>query len=260
MESTLSTTTFIKGNDVTLTVSDVEVDFPLVMWVINYTSSDLSKSHNQLDNEGRLFASEIESLTVTQTVSSKHSNITTLTPILIEAHNPAQGLGWATTHSISENEYTLGTTVPITYRWGDIVLSGIVNWVKQWFHTKEEMDTLFLTDSGWQTCSLNSGYSVYTSGTTLRVRKTGKIVQINGVFKNNSSVTSSITAVKFATIPTGYRPSKQQVKVCQGSNMSRWTLTVNSSGEMFWARYGTDSYATASSGSWLIYTMTYMID
>ena len=136
----------------------------------------------------------------------------------------------------------------------------IVTWLRQWFNTKEEHDSMMFTDSGWQNCTLNSGYSVYTSGKNLRVRKTGKIVQINGVFKNNSSVTSSTTAVKFATIPSGYRPSTEQVKVCQGSDMNRWTLIVNSSGEMFWSRYGTSSYATASSGRWLPYTMTYMID
>lgn len=140
-------------------------------------------------------------------------------------------------------------------------LSGIVTWLRQWFNTKEEQDTLFFTDSGWKTCSLSSGYSVYTSGTNLRVKKRGKIVEVTGVFKNNSALgTSSTTAIQFATIPSGYRPSQQQTKVCQGTNMNRWLLTVSSDGKMTFARYGTTSYQSISAGSWFPYTLTYMID
>lgn len=140
-------------------------------------------------------------------------------------------------------------------------LSSIVTWLKQWFNTKEEHDAMLFTNSGWKSCTLSSGYTVYTSGTTLRVRKIGKFVEVSGIFKNsNASSTSSTTGVKFATIPSGYRPSQQQTQVCQGSNMNRWLLTINTSGEMFWSRYGTNAYAAASAGSWFPYTITYMVD
>lgn len=140
-------------------------------------------------------------------------------------------------------------------------LEGVVRWLKQWFNTKEEHDAMLFTDSGWQSCTLSSGYTVYTSGTTLRVRKVGKFVEVSGIFKNsNASSTSSTTGVQFATIPSGYRPSAQQTQVCQGSNMNRWLLTINTSGGMFWSRYGTSSYAAASAGSWFPYTITYMVD
>ncbi len=138
-------------------------------------------------------------------------------------------------------------------------LSGIVTWLKQWFNTKEEHDAMLFTDSGWQTCTLKSGYAVYTSGTTLRVRKVGKMVQANGVFKNNSTLSAS-SNVQFATLPSGYRPSQEQVKVCQGSDMNRWLLRITADGAMTLSRYGTSSDASASSGRWLPYCITYMVD
>lgn len=137
-------------------------------------------------------------------------------------------------------------------------LSGIVTWLKQWFNTKEEQNTLLFTDSGWQTCTLSSGYTVYTSGTTLRVRKVGKFVELSGVAKSSAEKTNG--EYQFATIPSGYRPAATQEKVCQGSGMNRWLLTVKSTGAMTIARYGTTAYATQPSGVWLPYTITYMVD
>lgn len=138
-------------------------------------------------------------------------------------------------------------------------LSGIVTWLKQWFNTKEEQNTLLFTDSGWQTCTLSSGYAVYTSGTNLRVRKVGKIVQVNGVFKNNNTLSAS-SNVQFATLPSGYRPSQEQVKICQGSDLYKWLLRIKADGAMTLSRYGTSSDASASSGRWLPYCITYMVD
>lgn len=264
MQSSISNTTWKEGDEITLTVTisnNDSIDFPLILWVINYSSSDLSKSSSTLMSEGKVFDSVIQSSETTQTVSSNHLNTTTLTPILIDAHNPAQGLSSATSTPISDNEYIIGTTYNISCILGDVILSGIVTWLRNWFNTKEEHDAMLFTNSGWQTCTLSSGYTVYTSGTTLRVRKMGKFVEVSGIFKNsNASSTSSTTAVKFATIPSGYRPSQQQTQVCQGSGMNRWLLTINTSGEMFWSRYGTNAYAAASAGSWFPYTITYMVD
>ena len=262
MQSSISSTQWKEGDTITLTATPTNMEYPVTIWVINYTATDLNECGADLINNGKVFAADVEETVITQTVTSSALSIHTLTPICIDCLTPhyVSQTMYMPFSTLQQNgrTYEVGTTYNILH--GDVVLSGIVTWLKNWFNTKEEHDSMMFTDSGWQTCSLNSGYAVHSSGTSLRVRKTGKLVQINGVFKNNSSVTSSTTAVKFATIPTGYRPSKQQVKVCQGTDMNRWALLVNSSGEMFWARYGTDSYATASSGRWFPYTMTYMID
>lgn len=137
-------------------------------------------------------------------------------------------------------------------------LSGIVTWLKNWFNTKEEHDAMLFTDSGWKTCTLSSGYAVYTSGTTLRVRKVGKLVQVSGVVKNSSAMSSS--SGTFATIPTGYRPHHTIHHICQGSSMNKWSLGVNPNGNLTIFRYGADSLANPGSGTWFPYTLTYLVD
>lgn len=139
-------------------------------------------------------------------------------------------------------------------------ITGIVTWLKQWFYTKEEVDDLLLSDSGTQSCTISTGYSVYTSGTSLRVRKIGKNVLVNGVFKNNSQVTSTNNQIQFATLPSGYRPTNTQVKICQGSGVSRWLLRIYSNGQMTWERYGVSTNNTITSGSIYEYSICFMVD
>lgn len=137
-------------------------------------------------------------------------------------------------------------------------LEGVVRWLRKWFNTKEEHDEMLFTDSGWQTCTLKSGYVVYTSGTNLRVRKVGKVVQISGVVKNSSALSSS--SGTFATIPTGYRPHHNINHICQGTGMNKWALVVNPGGDLKFFRYGADSLANPGSGTWFPYTLTYLVD
>ena len=56
-------------------------------------------------------------------------------------------------------------------------ISGIVTWLKQWFYTKDEIDTQ-LPDSGWQSLTLSSGYANYNSTEILQIRKIGKFVEM----------------------------------------------------------------------------------
>lgn len=240
-----------------------------VVWIANYSpqNDDQYKLNQQNSVVKRDYrpSGGISTLIYSKTITENDLDITTLTAFYFNNYGDTSITSNYSTPNDYEDIVYLGEYYDKSETFNVNIyngkkLSGIVTWLQNWFNTKEEHDEMLFTDSGWKTCTLNSGYSVYTSGTNLRVRKTGKLVQINGVFKNNSSVTSSASNVKFATIPTGYRPSKQQVKVCQGSGMARWLLTVNSDGEMFWSRYGTDSYEATSSGRWLPYTMIYMID
>ena len=117
---------------------------------------------------------------------------------------------------------------------------------------------MLFTDSGWVTCTPWIYYEVYTSGTTLRVRKIGKTVELSGIIK--STYEEDSTEHQIAQISTGYRPSQQQTKVCQGSGMNRWLLTVKTDGKMTCTRYGTTSYSSQAKGAWLPYTITYMVD
>ena len=139
-------------------------------------------------------------------------------------------------------------------------ISGIVTWLKQWFYTKDEIDTQ-LPDSGWQSLTFSSGYTNYNTTEPLQIRKIGKFVEIRGIIKPTAQKSASTNAVQFATIPTGYRPSYQfRSAICQGSGMIKWHLTAETDGKLCWSRYGSASSVAVPSGAWLCVHITYMID
>ncbi len=139
-------------------------------------------------------------------------------------------------------------------------ISGIVTWLKQWFYDKNEIDTQ-LSDSGWQALTFSSGYANYNSTEPLQIRKIGNFVEIRGIIKPTAQKTASTSAVQFATIPTGYRPTYTfRTTIAQGSGMNRWHLTAETDGRLCWSRYGITSSVNLPSGAWLCVYMTYMID
>lgn len=139
-------------------------------------------------------------------------------------------------------------------------ISGIVTWLKQWLYTKDEIDTKLL-DSGWQNLTLSSGYANYNSTEILQIRKIDKFVEIRGIIKPTAQKTASTSAVQFATIPTGYRPTYQfRSAICQGSGMNKWHLTAETNGNLCWSRYGTTSSIALPSGAWMCVHITYMLD
>ena len=269
MQSTISSTEFYEGKEITLTAEpDEGANDNLFYWVINFTTNDLQYSIQELGIQGKAFkpirSSGIDEATGTVTVTQQANSINTLTPLLLQVPM-TKYIGTATNTALNSNAFfaDTGTTYNITWvnppAQTQKTITGIVTWLRNWFNTKEEIDEMILTDSGWQTCTLSSGYAVYTSGTTLRVRKVGKIVHATGVFKNNNTLSAS-SNVQFATLPSGYRPSQEQVKICQGSDAYKWLLRIKTDGAMTLSRYGTSSDASASSGRWLPYCITYMVD
>lgn len=113
----------------------------------------------------------------------------------------------------------------------------------------------------WKTLTIASGFAAYTAGSTEpKYRVNGNIVTVTGAVKPTAVVTSNTTGVKFASgIASQYRPAMTLAFVCQGSGLNRWVLQINSSGELFVARYGTNDYVDISSGAWLIFTVSYSI-
>ena len=89
----------------------------------------------------------------------------------------------------------------------------------------------------------------------------GNVVTVKGVATPKADFTSTADSVTFASgIPAKYRPDFAQHAVCQGSGMNRWLLSVGSGGGLTIARYGiSESSKTCSAGSWLPFTLTYMI-
>ena len=136
-------------------------------------------------------------------------------------------------------------------------ISGIVTWLKQWFYTKDEIDSY---DTGWSNLTYVSGYQNYDSSHPLEIRRIGKLVEIRGVFKPTASKTANTSGVQFATIPSGYRPSSQyRSAICQGGGVNRFMITVDTAGKLSWQRYGTTSSINLPA-AWLGVHITYMVN
>ena len=117
-----------------------------------------------------------------------------------------------------------------------------------------------LADTNWQTVTFATGYSRYdTTYDTVQCRKFGKVVEIRGVWKPTANKSASISAVKFASLPTGFAPSSD-IRVLQpGSDKNTYWLTIGTNGNLSWSRYGTTSSAQLPSGAFCQCYVTYLI-
>lgn len=117
-------------------------------------------------------------------------------------------------------------------------------------------------DTGWKDVTYSSGYSAYSSSEAVRYRRIGKVVHLEGAFKNTNALTSSNTEVKFASISDSTcRPSKTQITLQQGSGANKFSLVIATNGDLKWVRYGTTVTNTSiSSGSWFNCFATWFVD
>ena len=107
--------------------------------------------------------------------------------------------------------------------------------------------------------TFKSGYQSYGDNYPNKVWRFGNVCFMQGAAKPNSDKPASNSAVIFATIPSGFRPKNTVLQVCQGTGMNRWTLYVHSNGEVGWSRYGSNKSSVVPSGSWLVFSATWMI-
>lgn len=268
MQSTISSTEFYEGEEITLTATpDSGAAANSFYWIINFTNDDLQYSIQELQRQGKVFkmigSSSTGIATGTATVTQQANSINTLTPLLLQVPT-TQYIATAMNTVLNDNDFfaDTGTTYNITWTnppaSNQKTISGIVTWLKQWFYTKDEIDA---NDSGWQPLTLSSGYANYNSTETLQIRKIGKFVEIRGIIKPTAAKTASTSAVQFATIPSGYRPSYQfRSAICQGSGINRWHLTAETSGNLSWSRYGSTTSINVPSGAWMCVHITYMVD
>lgn len=113
-------------------------------------------------------------------------------------------------------------------------------------------------DTGWKNVTLTSDFTVYTNSTA-RYRKIGKLVEIRGAITPIQEIAANNNTIAF-TMPAGYRPSSQVTQICQGSDMSRWALSVMINGSVTVSRYGTTEKINISPSAWLIYHIMYFTD
>ena len=115
-------------------------------------------------------------------------------------------------------------------------------------------------DSGWQTLSLASGVDVYSTGMDPKYRKVDDTVYITGQVKPKAEVAANGT-LDIGTLPSGYRPAIEQMKICQGSGTAIWNLRVFEGGIVRAERYRSGNTATAmSTTTWLPFSISFMVN
>lgn len=116
-------------------------------------------------------------------------------------------------------------------------------------------------DSGWQTLALTSDFHTYadSSPNTPMYRKVGKVVEIVGAIAPTSNISADTNKI-IATLPEGYRPSKNRYFVCQGTGRAIWTLHVYPDGQVIFSRYGKSDYTDVSTNVWLPFNVMFLVD
>lgn len=118
-----------------------------------------------------------------------------------------------------------------------------------------------VNDSGWQTLTLSSGWSAYSSDATPKYRKVNGMVEVRGAVKPTSAKTLNATVQTFATLPEGYRPSGYDVDIiCQASDTKIWLLSITTNGNVQASRLrvmNSTTYQSAGTSEWLVFQASY---
>lgn len=94
--------------------------------------------------------------------------------------------------------------------------------------------------TGWQNVSFLADYTNYPND-SLKIRRIGNIVEINGSWTALKNKTASSSPVKFATIDEMFRPESEVYIRQQGPGMNTYLLLVEPNGNVYWSKYGTSS-------------------
>lgn len=117
----------------------------------------------------------------------------------------------------------------------------------------------YINDSGWLYPILEE-FSNYEDSQSVKYRRVGKVVTIQGIVKSNATILAGGSGNIF-TLPDGYKPSSTIYKLCQGSYSNHWLLTVSSNGSVTLNRYSKGgTYVDLSTDAWLPFYCTFMVD
>lgn len=209
----------------------------------SYTSVTLTDYANSysVSNVTYVFAAETGAsydvrITITDDLktTSRHTSASTAFTIM---HWKANGLGMGI-GKISEDDDVLDVGMHIHARNGITV------------------------DCEWVDLVLDSGFNLYAgnAGNQPKYKATGNVVTIKGSVSPVNEYTSSTDKIIIASgIPERYRPPYAMPFVCQGSGMNRWTLTVETNGNITESRYGTTTATTVPTNAWLAFSVTYQV-
>lgn len=117
-----------------------------------------------------------------------------------------------------------------------------------------------LADTGWIQMQLTSSFKNYSDQSKQEYRRIGKEVYLRGVMSPAATIPGSVNEVTITTLPEGFRPTRTEGQLCQGSMKNTWHLTVNQNGTVAFSRYGTTSTADAGPSAWLPFSFSYLLD
>ncbi len=117
-------------------------------------------------------------------------------------------------------------------------------------------------DSEWKYGGvLGEDFTLYDNDVQIEYRKIGKIVSIRGCIRPTTTIAGGTTNHLIFTLPVGYCPDKKYYQRCQGSGSYSWLLAVYEDGKAYFSRYNKgDTYADASTSTWLPFNATFFID
>lgn len=161
------------------------------------------------------------------------------------------------------NQYTFTRDNGTVSTAGTVVNADRMNNIEDGIEEIVENINTYNEDSGWQTATLDSQFTVYSENTPVQYRKIGKMVEIRGAVAPTSDIAGSTTRYVIFTLPSEYRHSYPSIidTLCQGSTQNKWLLGVDSSGNVTFSRYGTTSgYVTCTTSNWLPFHVMFFVD
>lgn len=118
----------------------------------------------------------------------------------------------------------------------------------------------YMFDTGWIQMQLTSSFKNYSDQSKQEYRRIGKEVYLRGVMSPAATIPGNVNEVTITTLPEGFRPTRSEGQLCQGSMKNTWYLTVNPDGAVAFSRYGTTSTAAAEPSAWLPFSFSYSLD
>lgn len=104
--------------------------------------------------------------------------------------------------------------------------------------------------TSWTEVTYASGYARYSSGNGVYYRKIGNTIELDGYWATSSQRSATDTDTKFASIPSSVAPSKAVRVRCPGSGVNTYLLTIETNGDLKWARYGASSSIALPATAW----------
>lgn len=130
-----------------------------------------------------------------------------------------------------------------------------------WLDSSNNVNIHGITDDSWHTATYASPFSNYNglAGNAPHYRKCGDVVSFYGIATVTANQTNDARIL--FTLPAGYRPSgaTRYLGIMQGSSMNRWTLSVNTSGQVYIQRYGVTESIQIPTNAWLTFSGTFII-